>query len=310
MRLAPPCRAHRRRSRRRRRPTSSSERTRSSSSRRRWCRRSRARPRPAGTPRDAMCCATRPGPQAPRAVTAARRLPPRGGGLRRRLEVDPGVVRERRRSVAATLERDDLPQLREQRESAVRVRDASTRQSAASSSSRVTGRRLFAARYTNAADPGGPSSSSSIREPSIRRDEPAAELDPRVRQGFAKDTAKRASTTIAPWQAPDQPHTRPRAHRRARRSASSSGVRLVDDGTSDAVPRRRRRPAAREPVSTTSSSSAPQPARSYDAILAGGAGLRARDSSKARSVRADGRRRRPFRGLVELALGADRVLTY
>ena len=72
-----------------------------------------------------------------------------------------------------------------------------SRQSASSSSARVTGRCRFAARYTKASRPWRPRQCLLDPRAVDPRDEPAAELDPRLRQGFAKVTATRPGDNAA-----------------------------------------------------------------------------------------------------------------
>ena len=165
VRLAPPCPARRRRSRRRRARRAPAS--------------GRGSPRagvvwvsiqgassPGRNPRDATCCATRPGPQAPakspfatalsarwRPSAAASRSIQASSGSARRTSPRPSSGTTCRSFETRGLSRSDPPD---------------SRQSASSSSSRVTGRCRFAARYTNASRPWRPGSASSIREPSIR----------------------------------------------------------------------------------------------------------------------------------------------
>ena len=104
-----------------------------------------------------------------------------------RLEVDPGVVGKRQADLAAAFERDDLPQLRD--EGAEPIRPA-----------RLAPERVVelvardrAVPVRGEVDEGEPTLAARKRLLDPRtvdpRDEPAAELDPRLRQGFAKVTA-------------------------------------------------------------------------------------------------------------------------
>ena len=143
VRIAPPCPARRRRSRRRRArraPASGRGSPRAVDAECVYPGRVLAGQEPAR--RDVLCDPSRP--------PGAREVALRDGALRavealsRRLEVDPGVVGKRQADVAAAFERDDLPQLRDSGLS--RSDPPVSRQSAPSSSSRVTGRCRFAAR--------------------------------------------------------------------------------------------------------------------------------------------------------------------
>ena len=115
--------------------------------------------------------------------------------LCRRLEVDPGVVGKREPDIASAVERDDLPQLRNERAEPVgtallapeRVAELVARDRAASVRGEIGEREPALTAGQRLLDP-----------PTVDpRDEPAAELDPRLRQGFAKVTATRPDDNAA-----------------------------------------------------------------------------------------------------------------
>jgi hypothetical protein len=109
--------------------------------------------------------------------------------LCRRLEIDPGVVGKREPDIASAVERDDLPQLRNERAEPVgaarlapeRVAELVARYRAASVRGEIGEREPALTTGQRLLDP-----------PTVDpHDKSAAELDPRLRQGFAKVTPTR-----------------------------------------------------------------------------------------------------------------------
>jgi len=108
----------------------------------------------------------------------------------RRLEVDPGVVGKREPDITSSLEWDDLPELRDERAEPVglarlspeRIAELVARDRAPAVRGEICEREPTLTAGKRLLDP-----------PTVDpHDEPAAELDPRLRQGFAKVTASRS----------------------------------------------------------------------------------------------------------------------
>ena len=230
--------------------------------------------------------------------------------LGRRLEIDPGVVWKREPDLAAAVERDDLPQLRDERAEPIgsarlapeRVAELVARDRAVPVRGEVGEREPALTARQRVLDP-------AAVDPD---DEPAAELDPRLRQGFAKVTASRgddnramAKLLINLTHGPEAPTRAPSAPRRPRGGRGGHEVTLFLAG--DAVQ------LLREPVLDSLVGLGTGSLReSYDAIVRGGGRFYVSgNSSKARGFEPDGQAEAalPSR-LVELALESDRVLTY
>ena len=228
-----------------------------------------------------------------------------------RFDVDPGVVRQREPDVAAPLERDDLPQLRDERAEPVgaalvlpeRVHELGAGDRASPVRGEVgegeaalaPGQRLFDPATFDA------------------HDEPATELDPRLRQGFAKVTASRvddnrtmAKLLINLTHGPEAP-TRAALGFLVGRAAIEEGHEVTLFLAGDAVQ------LLREPVLDGLVGLGTGSLReSYDAIVQhGGRFYVSGNSSKARGFEPNGQVEAalPSR-LVELAIESDRVLTY
>ncbi len=231
--------------------------------------------------------------------------------FRRRLEIDPGTVGEREPDLAAPSDRDDCSQLREERAEPVgagglapeRVLELSSGDGTASVDGEVGERK-----------PALPAGERVLDPLSIdSRDEPAAELDSRLRQGFAKVTASRshhnramAKLLINLTHGPEAP-TRAALGFLVGRAAIDEGHEVTLFLAGDAVQ------LLREPVLDGLVGLGTGSLReSYDAIVQGGGRfVVSGNSSKARGFEPDGQAETalPSR-LVELALECDRVLTY
>jgi predicted peroxiredoxin len=231
--------------------------------------------------------------------------------FRRSLEIEPRVVGERKPYLAAPVERNDLPQLRHERAQPVRptglapdgVAELVARDRAASVRGEVGESKPALASGECILDP-------AAVDP---HDEPAAELDPRLRQGFAKVTASRvddndamAKLLINLTHGPEAP-TRAALGFLVGRAAIDEGHEVVMFLAGDAVQ------LLREPVLDGLVGLGTGSLReSYDAIMQGGGCFYVSgNSSKARGFEPNGRAESalPSR-LVQLALESDRVLTY
>lgn len=228
-----------------------------------------------------------------------------------RLEVDPSVAGQRQADVASALERDDLPQLRDERAEPVR--------SARLAPERVDelAARDWAVPVRGEIDEGEPALAARQclldPRPVDPHDEPAAELDPRLRQGFAKVTASEtddnrvmAKLLINLTHGPEAP-TRAALGFLVGRAAVEDGHDVTLFLAGDAVQ------LLREPVLDSLVGLGTGSLReSYDAIVqSGGRIYVSGNSSKARGFEPNDQAEAalPAR-LVELALESDRVLTY
>ena len=231
--------------------------------------------------------------------------------LGRRLEIDPGVVWQREPDLAAAGERDDLAQLRDQGAEPVgAARLAPERVAELVACNRAAP----VHRQVGESEP-ALTSRQRVLDPAAvdSDDEPAAELDPRLRQGFAKVTASRvldnramAKLLINLTHGPEAP-TRAALGFLVGRAAVDEGHEVTLFLAGDAVQ------LLREPVLDSLVGLGTGSLReSYDAIVRGGGHFFVSgNSSKARGFEPDGRAEAalPSR-LVELALESDRVLTY
>ncbi len=228
-----------------------------------------------------------------------------------RLEVDPGVVGKCQADLASAFERDDLPQFRDERTEPVR----SARLAPERVDELVARDRSVPVR--GEIDEGEPALAARqcLLDPRTLdpHDEPAAELDSRLRQGFAKVTASEsddnrvmAKLLINLTHGPEAP-TRAALGFLVGRAAVDDGHDVTLFLAGDAVQ------LLREPVLDSLVGLGTGSLReSYDAIVrSGGRIYVSGNSSKARGFEPNGQAEAalPSR-LVELALESDRVLTY